>query len=114
MGTLCLAILTLLFARNLVVLLAARIPANPSAAVPGDRAFELQKRLDPNLAPWWELAQLPGIGPVTAQRIIAHRETAPPPAFQYLADLDLIKNIGPATLRMIEPYLSFPSLPKNP
>ena len=57
---------------------------------------------------------LPGIGEITAKRIVAHRLAADPPAFLHLSDLDPIKRVGPVTLQKIEPYLRFPSPPENP
>lgn len=58
-------------------------------------------RLDPNVAPWWELAQLPGIGEVTAKAMVAYRQGARVGeqvcrrAFRKVADLQAVKGIGP-------------------
>lgn len=49
-----------------------------------------------------ELMRLPGIGPVTAQNIIASRSVAP---FQTVNDLDKVKGIGPKTLEKLRPYV---------
>ncbi len=60
--------------------------------------------LDLNEATWPELAQLPGIGPVLAKRIVAYREEATD--FQRLDDLQLVRGIGPRTLSRLTPYIS--------
>lgn len=72
-------------------------------------------RLDPNVAPWWELTALPRIGIVTAKRIVRHRDAVDaagadprPPAFSCAADLADVRGIGPMTVRRIRPYLTFP------
>lgn len=51
---------------------AQRIAA-PQSAARGVLAADLQDRLDPNSAPWWELTALPRIGENTARRIVDHR-----------------------------------------
>ncbi|MBN1309158.1 MAG: ComEA family DNA-binding protein [Chitinispirillaceae bacterium] len=52
-----------------------------------------------------ELTALPGIGPVIAGRMIDFREKNGP--FARLADLDMVKGIGPATLRKLEKKVCF-------
>lgn len=105
---LCLTILCLIFVPNLVSVAHVPILVRTSGAAAGDRVAELEQRIDPNTAPWWELAQLPGIGEITAKRIVAHRQSIGPNAFRQLADLDPIKRIGPITLAKISPFLRFP------
>lgn len=56
-----------------------------------------------NAAPPAELAQLPGLGPATAGRIVAHRETEGP--FASHDDLLRVHGIGPVTLERMRPYL---------
>jgi len=56
--------------------------------------------VNPNTAARDELMRLPGIGEVTANRIIEHRP------FATLDQLDRVPGIGPATLRQIRPFLS--------
>jgi DNA uptake protein ComE-like DNA-binding protein len=82
--------------------------------------------IDPNVAPWWELTVVPGIGEVTAKKIVEYREARRrkrDPAsgthagridvFQRTADLQRVKGIGPKTAARIEPYLMFGPMPVN-
>lgn len=59
--------------------------------------------VDINTADWTEFAQLPGIGPTLAKRIIEHRGQIG--RFSQLAELDDVKGIGPATMERMRPYL---------
>lgn len=76
----------------------------PSAPAP-------RLQLDPNVAPWSELAALPEIGESLARRIVSYRESQQaagnPRPFRSLSDLDAVSGIGPATLANLEPYLAF-------
>jgi hypothetical protein len=71
--------------------------------------------LDPNTAPWWELAALPEVGESTAKEIVAYRQAhaknegghPDSPVFRRLLDLDAVRGIGPKTLQRIGPYLRF-------
>ncbi|MEI6239063.1 MAG: helix-hairpin-helix domain-containing protein [Planctomycetia bacterium] len=56
-----------------------------------------------NTASAVELAQLPGLGPATAARIVAYRDTHGP--FATLEALLDVPGIGPATLDQMRPYL---------
>lgn len=88
----------------------------PSPAVSDDPP-PTRKTINPNLAPWWELAVLPRIGETSARRIADYRTTARPPgpdglsspAFRQAADLTRIHGIGPRTLARVAPYLHFDS-----
>lgn len=51
------------------------------------------------------LQHLPGIGPVMAKRIIAHREKNG--YFTSIDDLQQVRGIGPVTASKIEPYITF-------
>lgn len=64
--------------------------------------------VDVNRAEWPELAQLPGIGRVLAQRIVDRRQQAGP--FRRVEDLRQVRGLGPKTLDRIRPYL----LPLDP
>lgn len=72
-------------------------------------------KVNPNTAPWWELTVLPGVGEVTAKKIVDYRDTrrrelALPdhaPVFRSAADLKQVKGIGPKKSAGMEPYLVF-------
>lgn len=70
-----------------------------------DRAPPLVARfqVDVNRADWPELIQLPGVGQVLAERLIAERERDG--AFRSIDDLERVRGIGPRTLDRIRPYL---------
>ena len=69
--------------------------------------------VDVNAAAATELAQLPGLGPATAARIVVHRDTHGP--FTSPADLLAVPGIGPVTLESIRPHLrAFPEQPEAP
>jgi len=56
-----------------------------------------------NTAAALELAQLPGLGPATAQRIVDHRRVHGP--FARLEGLLDVPGIGPATFEQMRPHL---------
>ncbi|MGO2862304.1 MAG: helix-hairpin-helix domain-containing protein [Brevibacterium sp.] len=60
-------------------------------------------KLDLNTADAAALQTLPGVGPVTAEAIIAHRETQP---FGSVDDLLLVKGIGPKTFESLRDLVS--------
>lgn len=57
--------------------------------------------IDPNTAARDDLMRLPGIGEVTANRIIERRP------YRSLEDLDRVEGIGGKTLERLEPFLKF-------
>ena len=70
-----------------------------------DRAPPLvaEFQVDVNRADWPELIQLPGVGQVLAERLIAERERGG--AFRGIDDLERVRGIGPRTLERIRPYV---------
>jgi competence protein ComEA len=58
-----------------------------------------------NYATLEEIDALPGIGPTTAEAIVAYRETNGP--FTSMEDLDQVEGIGPSTLAELEGLISF-------
>lgn len=60
-------------------------------------------KIDLNSADAAALQTLPGVGPVTAEAIIAHRETQP---FGSVDDLLLVKGIGPKTFESLRDLVS--------
>ena len=90
---------------------------DPAAAPEAERAVGLL--IDPNSAPWWEMTVIPGVGEVTAKRIVEFRESrrrepvrggrSPDGAevFRCPADLQQVKGIGPKTVQRMGPYLTF-------
>lgn len=67
--------------------------------------------IDPNLAGWPELMRLPGIGEVTAKRIVEYREQHDQgsglPVFNSAEDMARVRGIGPKTVEAIKPFLTF-------
>ena len=60
--------------------------------------------LNLNRATVEELVELPGIGPVLAERIVAFREEHGP--FRSVEDLLQVPGIGEATLEALRPYIT--------
>ena len=58
-------------------------------------------RINPNTAARDQLMKIPGIGEVTANRIIGGRP------YKEAADLLNVEGLGPKTLKLIQPYLDF-------
>jgi competence protein ComEA len=94
----------------------ADAPASDSGATSPDRdrtappdtaaqtAFAADGRLDLNRASADELESLPGIGPKTAERIVADRLKRG--RFRTVKDLGRVKGIGPKTLARLAPHLT--------
>lgn len=75
-----------------------------SKAVLQSKGMDPGGTLNPNTATAEQLQLLPGIGPSTAEKIMAAREEQP---FMEPQDLLRVSGIGPGTLSKLEPYLSF-------
>ncbi len=82
-----------------------------------DRRDAAREWIDPNTASAASLQRIPGVGPKTAQEIIAYarkvreaggEKTQP---FTTWRDLDRVPGIGLATARRAAPYMRFPALP---
>jgi len=67
-------------------------------------AYAADGRLDLNRASADELESLPGIGPKTAERIVADRLKRG--RFRTVKDLGRVKGIGPKTLARLAPHLT--------
>lgn len=76
---------------------AASAPAGPARA--GGSGGAGAGPVDLNAADAVALQTLPGVGPATAEKIIAHRETVGP--FTGLQDLDAVPGVGPAALERL-------------
>lgn len=77
----------------------------PTPLVDHDRPPPARIRfsLDINTAPTVELAQLPGIGPAMARRIVDHRQQHGP--FASIDAIAEVSGIGPVTLSQIRPFI---------
>lgn len=76
----------------------AAAPPNPPAS--GGSGAAGGTTVNINTADSAELETLPGVGPATAEKIIAHREQHG--SFGQLADLEAVSGIGPATLERLD------------
>jgi competence protein ComEA len=69
-------------------------------------------RLNVNTASDYELAMLPGIGPVTAGAIIQWRTAHGP--FKSLEQMEEVRGIGPKTIEAIRPHAMCAPVPETP
>lgn len=88
------------------VLVPARVPAAPAGAAEaigapplGGSASVPQAKLSLSTATAEQLDELPGVGPVTAQKILDYRAEHGP--FRSVDDLDAVPGIGPARLEQL-------------
>ena len=65
---------------------------------------DFEPRADANVADVEQLSMIPGLGPVAASRIEAHRAVGR--AFASVADLTAVDGIGDRTARRLEPCLT--------
>ncbi|MCF2571904.1 helix-hairpin-helix domain-containing protein [Brevibacterium sp. UCMA 11754] len=77
--------------------------ADSVAGASGGGAAEQGAKVDLNTADLATLETLPGVGPVTAEAIIAHREEQP---FTSIEDLLLVQGIGPKTFESLKDRVS--------
>lgn len=79
-------------------------PGDPLVPAPGDQVDG--GLISPNRADASQLEQLPGVGPVLAERIVAHREANGP--FEAVEDLLDVPGIGEAKLSAIRDLIVVP------
>lgn len=81
-------------------------PEQRSHAAPVEPAIQERQevRLDINTADARELQDLPGIGPVLAERIISYRQQSGP--FRSVEQLTEVEGIGDSTLERIMPLVT--------
>jgi competence protein ComEA len=79
--------------------------ASSAAAKPPRQATGPPERIDVNSATAAELERLPRVGPALAQRIVDYRQRQGP--FQAPEDLRHVRGIGPSTVRLLEPLVTF-------
>lgn len=99
----------------LAVLVAARAAGvaaqpDPAASAPPDAPAPVATlRIDPNTADAAELRLLPGIGPVLARKIVAHRDAHG--RFHRPDQLTDVSGVGRITLERIRPWLRIDTAP---
>lgn len=81
-------------------------------AAAGAEKHPPSKPIDLNAASAKELQQLPGVGPVTAQRIVDLRTKSG--RFHRVEDLLAIRGISPKKLDAMRPYVTVGSAPPAP
>ncbi len=100
-----LLVLSAVLAAAALVFFAAPVPqaAFTQGELPAAATAAPQERLDINRAAADELAELPGIGPTLAERIVAFREANGP--FSAPEDLMEVDGIGEGRLAAMEDYI---------
>lgn len=96
------------FHRPLLLLLMCAI-ASPLAAA--NKKTPPARPINLNTATSGELQQVPGIGPVTAEKILKMRKVHG--AFKSVDELRAIKGIGPKRLAKMKHYLTVDSVPSE-
>ena len=77
-----------------------RVPERPDAGGSAARTAETDGKIHINSADEKKLDELPGIGPVTAKRIVEYRNEHGP--FESVDDLSKVRGIGPEKLAKIK------------
>ena len=80
---------------------APRPPAAASRLI--DASLDAARRIDVNRADAVALEQLPGIGPVTAERIIVDRRARGP--FAVVEELRRVSGVTPSLLERVRPFV---------
>lgn len=99
---------TKLLRHSLALFMAAILAFNANAVGAAERAestAQVQQQVNINKASVDALQAVNGIGPSKAKAIVQHREKFG--SFKRGEDLLVIDGIGPATLKRIQPQLSF-------
>jgi competence ComEA-like helix-hairpin-helix protein len=101
------------FVRAALFLFAVSLCGSLSASAAARKKHPPAKPIDLNTATMEQLEELPGIGPVTAKRIIEFREKSGP--FRKVEDLLVIPRISKARLEKLRPYVkvSPPRVPQK-
>ena len=79
-------------------------PGSPAQSAPEPSAPAPRKTINVNQATAAQLEELPGVGEVTARRIIAWRQSRGP--FASAEDLMKVEGIGPAKFAAMKPFVS--------
>jgi competence protein ComEA len=76
-----------------------------------ERPLAPGEKIDPNTASVEQLDRLPGVGPVTAEAIVRHREAGI--GFGSARDLEAVPGVGPALSSRLSGYLAFRAAPST-
>ncbi len=83
--------------------LTEKSPRSTAATKRAPKGADLSEPIDVNRATLTELQRLPGVGPKTAERIVAERQKKP---FASVGDLRRVPRIGPKTLERLRPHVT--------